>query len=196
MLLAINVKTIRALLLLKMLLLLKENERVKDVSTKRDYKEAAEATDVNTLLEKEVRKCYAAKQVKDALKRKNGLITEHTLDLFISLRVFVWQENQRWKGSFQLLSKQGHTCIVACPRLTEFRSTLIKPYYFEVEKLLEELQKYDLSIPTVLDEEEGDSYVLFIKDSEVFITDKERRDYKLLVKLRAERIIKSFGAPF
>ncbi|EKD13457.1 hypothetical protein MBM_08175 [Drepanopeziza brunnea f. sp. 'multigermtubi' MB_m1] len=70
---------------------------------------------------KEVRKCYAAKQVKDALKKKNGPITEHTLDLLISSR------------------------------------------------------KYDLNISTVPDEKEGDSYVLFTKDSEVLITDKERR---------------------
>ncbi|EKD16960.1 hypothetical protein MBM_04537 [Drepanopeziza brunnea f. sp. 'multigermtubi' MB_m1] len=52
------------------------------------------------------------------------------------------------------------------------------------------------AIPTVPDEEEDDSYVLFTKDSEVLIIDKERRDYKLLAKLRAERIIKSPGALF
>ncbi|EKD18828.1 hypothetical protein MBM_03070 [Drepanopeziza brunnea f. sp. 'multigermtubi' MB_m1] len=91
---------------------------------------------------REVRKCYAARQVRDALKRRNSPITEHTLDLFIGLR------------------------------------------------------KYDLSISIVLDEEEGDSYVLFTKDSEVLITDKERRDYELLAKLRAEGIIKSLGALF
>ncbi|EKD20953.1 hypothetical protein MBM_00066 [Drepanopeziza brunnea f. sp. 'multigermtubi' MB_m1] len=88
---------------------------------------------------------------------------------------------------------------MACPRLTEFRSTSVKPYYSEVEKLPEELQvpkKYDLSISTVLDEEEGDSYVLFTKDFEVLITDKERRDHELLAKLRAEGIIKSPGALF
>ncbi|EKD20888.1 polyprotein [Drepanopeziza brunnea f. sp. 'multigermtubi' MB_m1] len=56
--------------------------------------------------------------------------------------------------------------------------------------------KYDLSISTVLDEEEGDSYVLFTKDFKVLITDKERRDYELLAKLRAEGIIKSPGASF
>ncbi|EKD20948.1 hypothetical protein MBM_00061 [Drepanopeziza brunnea f. sp. 'multigermtubi' MB_m1] len=91
---------------------------------------------------REVRKCYAARQVKDALKKRNGPITEHTLDLLISLR------------------------------------------------------KYDLSISTVLDEKESDSYVLFIKDSEVLITDKERRDHELSAKLRAEGIIKSPEALF
>ncbi|EKD14697.1 hypothetical protein MBM_06908 [Drepanopeziza brunnea f. sp. 'multigermtubi' MB_m1] len=95
---------------------------------------------------REVRKCYAAKQVKDALKKRNGPITEHTLDLSIGLRVLVWRENQ--------------------------------------------------SIPTVLDEKEGDSYVLFTKDSEVLITDKERRDHELSAKLRAEGIIKSPEALF
>ncbi|EKD16462.1 polyprotein [Drepanopeziza brunnea f. sp. 'multigermtubi' MB_m1] len=141
----------------------------------------------NGLAMKEVRKCHAAKQVKDALKRRNGPITEHTLDLLISSRVLVWRENQG--------------------------STLVKPYYSEVEKLPEELQvpevkveeeveekipyqKYDLNIPTVPDEKKSDSYVLFTKDSEVLITDKKRRDHKLLAKLRAERIIKSLGAPF
>ncbi|EKD21678.1 hypothetical protein MBM_00791 [Drepanopeziza brunnea f. sp. 'multigermtubi' MB_m1] len=91
---------------------------------------------------KEVRKCHAAKQVKDALKKKNRPITEHTLDLPISSR------------------------------------------------------KYNLSIPTVPDEKEGDSYVLFTKDSEVLVTDKERRDHKLSAKLRAEGIIKSLKALF
>ncbi|EKD12201.1 hypothetical protein MBM_09636 [Drepanopeziza brunnea f. sp. 'multigermtubi' MB_m1] len=44
---------------------------------------------------KEVRKCYVAKQVKDALKKKNGPITEHILNLSISSRVLVWRENQK-----------------------------------------------------------------------------------------------------
>ncbi|EKD21592.1 hypothetical protein MBM_00705 [Drepanopeziza brunnea f. sp. 'multigermtubi' MB_m1] len=44
------------------------------------------ATAINKAI-KEVRKCHAAKQVKDALKKKNGLITKHTLDLLISSRV-------------------------------------------------------------------------------------------------------------
>ncbi|EKD18830.1 hypothetical protein MBM_03072 [Drepanopeziza brunnea f. sp. 'multigermtubi' MB_m1] len=215
---------------------------------------------------KEVRKCHAAKQVKDALKKKNGPITKHTLNLPIGSRVLVWRENQGWKGPFQLLGKQGHTCTVACPRPTEFKSTSVKPYYSKVEKLPEELQvpeveveeevkedqsegekelelrnspkpqkslnpprspnprssprsannppqlvnsqkstipivqipyqKYDPSIPTVLDEEEDDSYVLFTKDSEVLVTDKERRDHELSAKLRAEGVIKSPRAPF
>ncbi|EKD14167.1 polyprotein [Drepanopeziza brunnea f. sp. 'multigermtubi' MB_m1] len=215
---------------------------------------------------REVRKCHAAKQVKDALKRRNGPITEHTLDLPIGSRVLVWRENQGWKGPFQLLGRQGHTCTMACPRPTEFKSTSVKPYYSKVEKLPKELQvpeveveeeveedqsesekelelrnspkpqkslnppkspnprssprsansppqlvnsqkstipmvqipyqKYDPSIPTVLDEEEDDSYVLFTKDSEVLVTDKERRDHELSAKLRAEGVIKSPRAPF
>ncbi|EKD14469.1 hypothetical protein MBM_07190 [Drepanopeziza brunnea f. sp. 'multigermtubi' MB_m1] len=43
---------------------------------------------------KEVRKCYAAKQVKDALKKRNSPITEHTLDLLIGLRVLLPEELQ------------------------------------------------------------------------------------------------------
>ncbi|EKD15136.1 hypothetical protein MBM_06897 [Drepanopeziza brunnea f. sp. 'multigermtubi' MB_m1] len=81
-------------------------------------------------------------------------------------------------------------CYAAKQLLKELQVLKIK-----AEKEVEE-KKYDLNISTVLDEKESDSYVLFTKDSEVLITDKERRDYKLLAKLRVKRIIKSFEAPF
>ncbi|EKD21300.1 polyprotein [Drepanopeziza brunnea f. sp. 'multigermtubi' MB_m1] len=155
---------------------------------------------------KEVRKCYAARQVKDALKRRNGPITEHTLDLPIGSRVLLLEELQVPEVEVEEDQSEGEKELEIRnslkpqhspnpPRSLNPRSSP-KSANSPPNPQLIPYQKYDLSIPTVLDEEEGDSYVLFTKDSEVLITDKERRDYELLAKLRAEGIIKSLEALF
>ncbi|EKD15127.1 polyprotein [Drepanopeziza brunnea f. sp. 'multigermtubi' MB_m1] len=160
---------------------------------------------LNGLAMREVRKCYAARQVKDALKKRNGPITEHTLDFLIGsrlpeelqvLKVKVEEDQSEGDESEKELElrnslKPQHS--LNPPRSLNLRSS---PRLANDPLQLILYQKYDLSIPTVPDEEEGDSYVLFTKDFEVLVTDKERRDHELLAKLRAEGIIKSLGALF
>ncbi|EKD14183.1 polyprotein [Drepanopeziza brunnea f. sp. 'multigermtubi' MB_m1] len=151
---------------------------------------------------REVRKCHAARQVKDALKRRNGPITEHTLDLPIGSRLpeelqvleveveeEVEEDQSEGEKELELRNSPKPQKSLNPPRSLNLRSS---PRSANSPPQL----KYDPSIPTVLDKEEDDSYVLFTKDSEVLVTDKERRDHELSAKLRAEGVIKSPGAPF
>ena len=81
---------------------------------------------------KEVRRLYAQRQVNDALAMRNGPNTKPTLDLPINSDVRVWREKGGWKGPYKLLATNGETCIVAMPHgPTNFRSTVVKPYYTE-----------------------------------------------------------------
>ncbi len=81
---------------------------------------------------KEVRRLYAQRQVSDALAMRNGPNTKPTLDLPINSDVRVWREKGGWKGPYKLLATNGETCTVAMPHgPTNFRSTVVKPYYTE-----------------------------------------------------------------
>ncbi|KAI0991166.1 hypothetical protein K3495_g17021, partial [Podosphaera aphanis] len=63
----------------------------------------------------EVRRCYAARQVNDALRMRNGpdLLDLHTLPL--DSEVLVWRENNKWTGPFRLLAIDGQSCSVELP---------------------------------------------------------------------------------
>jgi hypothetical protein len=42
----------------------------------------------------------------------------------------VWRKNKRWKGLYKLLATNKETCTIDIQHsLTNFRSTVIKPYY-------------------------------------------------------------------
>src|SRR3981189_1291086 len=91
---------------------------------------------------KEVRRLYAQRQVSAALAMRNGPNTKPTLDLPINSDVRVWREKGGWKGPYKLLATNGETCTVAMPHgPTNFRSTVVKPYY--TEEALEDEQQRD-----------------------------------------------------
>jgi len=79
---------------------------------------------------KEVRRLYATRQVNDALGMRNGPNTSTTLDLPLQSEVRVWREKGGWSGPHQLIAIDGQTCTIQMPHgPTQFRSTVIKPYY-------------------------------------------------------------------
>jgi hypothetical protein len=81
---------------------------------------------------KEVRQLYAKRQVSDALAIRNGLNTMATVDLPLQSDVCVWRENKGWKGLYKLLATNGETCTIDMQHgPTNFRSTVVKPYYTE-----------------------------------------------------------------
>lgn len=81
---------------------------------------------------KEVRRLYAERQVKDALRMRNGPNTTPTLDLPLQSDVRVWREKEGWTGPYKLLATQGETCTIDMPRgPVNFRSTVVKPYFIE-----------------------------------------------------------------
>jgi len=83
---------------------------------------------------REVHRLHAERQVKDALAMRNGPNTKPTLDLPLQSDVLVWREKDKWTGPFKLLAIEGETCTIDMPRApAKFRSTVVKPYYQEVQ---------------------------------------------------------------
>jgi hypothetical protein len=79
---------------------------------------------------KEVRRLYAERQVNNALAIRNGPNTKPVLTLPLQSDVRVWREKDGWNRPHKLLATDGQTCTIQMPyRPTNFRSTVVKPYY-------------------------------------------------------------------
>jgi len=66
---------------------------------------------------------------------RNELYMKPTLDLPIQSNVWVWREKGGWIGPYKLLTTNGETCTVEMPSgLTNFRSTVVKPYYIKEDQ--------------------------------------------------------------
>lgn len=83
---------------------------------------------------REVRRLHAERSVTDALAARNGPDITATLSLPINSKVRVWREKKGWMGPYVLLGTTGERCTVDMPYgATEFRSTVVKPYYVDEE---------------------------------------------------------------
>ena len=61
---------------------------------------------------------------------RNGPNTLTTLNLPLQSEVRVWREKRGWRGPYKLIAIDGQTCTIQMPYgPTQFRSTVIKPYY-------------------------------------------------------------------
>ena len=65
---------------------------------------------------------------------RNGPNTTSTLSLPILSEVRVWREKDGWNGPYKLLAINGEKCTIDMPHgPTNFRSTVVKPYYAKEE---------------------------------------------------------------
>ncbi|KHJ35816.1 hypothetical protein EV44_g3960 [Erysiphe necator] len=86
----------------------------------------------------EIKKINCKHLVNNALNQRNGLRTEDIHDLSLNSEVLVWREAKvgkagRWDGPFKLISIENETCKLApLSGPTDFRSTLVKPYYRDI----------------------------------------------------------------
>jgi hypothetical protein len=79
---------------------------------------------------KKIRRLHAERQIQDALTMRNGLNTKATLNLPLQSDMRVWRKKDKWTGLFKFLITDNETCTIDIPhRPTNFRSTVIKPYY-------------------------------------------------------------------
>ncbi len=63
---------------------------------------------------------------------KNGLSINLTLDLPILSNVRIQYKKGGWTGPYKLLSTSGETCTIdMLSGATNFRSTIVKPYYVD-----------------------------------------------------------------
>ncbi|KAI0993887.1 hypothetical protein K3495_g14297, partial [Podosphaera aphanis] len=82
----------------------------------------------------EVGKLRAKQQVKAALNQRNGPNVDHIHSLPIGSQVLVWREKGGWDGPYTLLAINNETCkIQLANHISEFRTTVVKPYLEEIE---------------------------------------------------------------
>lgn len=102
---------------------------------------------------KEVQRLRATRQVNDALRTRNGPDVLPTLTLPIQSDVRVWREKVGWTGPFTLLAIDGHNCTIEMPYgPTQFRSTVVRPYYRDGELESNPIASSTLEQPLVLSE--------------------------------------------
>jgi len=81
---------------------------------------------------KEIRRLHAERQVQEALAMRNGPDTSQVLDLPLQSLVRVWRERKGWKGPYRLMATNGETYTIEMPYgPTDFRTTVVKPFYTE-----------------------------------------------------------------
>jgi hypothetical protein len=67
---------------------------------------------------------------------RNGLNTISILSLLILLKVHVWRKKDSWNRLYKLLVINSKKYTINIPyRLTNFQSTVVKPYYIKEEIL-------------------------------------------------------------
>ncbi|KAI1002436.1 hypothetical protein K3495_g5766 [Podosphaera aphanis] len=105
---------------------------------------------------KEVKHIHAKRQVKDARRMRNGPNVGKILQLSLNENVLVWREKDSWTGPFKILAIDGDTCTVDLPHgLTNFRSTVVKPYYTDdYAEIPTDKNSHSDSEPIDLDEDE------------------------------------------
>ncbi|KAI0994393.1 hypothetical protein K3495_g13789 [Podosphaera aphanis] len=160
---------------------------------------------------KSLRKAQAKRQINDAINARNGPSVNEIQSLPLQSEVRVWREKDGWQGPFKIIATDRHNVTVDMVNgPVTFRSTVVKPYYRDPDTSFG---------PPPLDQDEDDSIVTNVHPAppalqprrrgrpvgaknkpkspvDAFITKKEKSAYEFSLKLRAEGIITSPGAPF
>jgi len=72
----------------------------------------------------------------------------------------VWREKGGWSGPHKLIAIDGQTCTIQMPHgPTQFRSTVVKPYYSEEEPVQEVLEE-NHDQPALEGESDSDTIVV------------------------------------
>jgi hypothetical protein len=142
------------------------------------------------------------------LRIRNGPDVMDILQLPLQSNVLVWREKDGWTGPFKLLSIDGHNCVIEMPYgPTNFRSTVVKPYYIDtdisgIEPITvqePDLQSSDIEIDITPQKKrrgrpKGSKNKVY--SNEQFLTSKEKGDLEYSLKLRQEGVITESGNPF
>jgi hypothetical protein len=135
-----------------------------------------------------------------AINTRNGPNTHEVLSLPLRSEVMVWRENKGWSGPYEIKGIDGYTITVDMVNgPTQFRATHVKPYYRS-----NEIVQPDSDDPPEPPRPEpaqprkrGRPRKNAVRSSpRQFLTQKERDNYDLAVKLRQDNIITTPGAPY
>lgn len=166
---------------------------------------------------KALRKAQAERQINDALNTRNGPSTEEVLALPLQSEVCVWREKEGWQGPYKVIATDGHNVTVDTVNgPVTFRSTVVKPYYRDPDNSFnpppsDQVEDEDSVVIAATPEAQPDNPPSLYprrrgrprgsknkprQYTTAYVTKKEASAYELAVKLRAEGIITTPGAPF
>jgi hypothetical protein len=162
---------------------------------------------------KEIRHLYAKRQINDALAMRNGPNTEPLLSLPLQSDIRVWREKDGWDGPYKLLAMDGQTCTIQMPYgPANFRSTVVKPYCAEemnktaydtlsdititINHPEEDTNKVDHLAKRGRGRPKGSKNKQYLTALDSFLSNKEKGDLELSLKLRRDGIITDPGLPF
>ena len=175
---------------------------------------------------KALRKLMAQRQTSDAINTRNGPNGGEVLDLPLQSEVRVWRENKGWQGPFKMIAIDGHDVTLDLPNgPVKFRSTLVRPYHRGDDDPLvpdmeddsesnEELTITPDTPATTIEPQprrrgrprgSKNKQVFYIHPSyaiitrtfiQSFLSQKEKDNLELSLKLRKDGVITAPGEPF
>ncbi|KAM4062355.1 reverse transcriptase (RNA-dependent DNA polymerase) [Hirsutella rhossiliensis] len=147
---------------------------------------------------KTLRQLSAERQVKDALRTRNGPSTADVLSLPLQSEVRVWREKDGWQGPFKIASIDGHNVTIDTVNGPQvFRSTHVQPYLRRRRNPARpDPGTPQERTPTGSKNKPKDLIMMTAPPGQSFLTQKEEDAYALSIKLRNEGIITAPGAPF
>jgi hypothetical protein len=153
-----------------------------------------------------LRKYYAEKQVSGALNARNGPDTTDVLNAPLQSEMLVWREKEGWQGPYKLLAVDGHDVTLDLPNgPIKFRSTMVKKYFRDDSgDLLPEFSKDTIVVSPTPPEQETPPRRTRGRPpgsrnkpkTTTFLTQKEKDNYELALKLRRDGVITTPGEPF
>ena len=174
----------------------------------------------------EVRKLRATRQVAEGLSMRNGPNILETIQLPLQSEVKVWRENIGWTGPYILLARSNDdvTCTVDVNgKATNFRTVSVKPYYRNESTIIPDPLNIDdpITEPQSHEPDNDDYEEPLQKETEkrkrgrprgsknipkqiaientpytTWMSEKEKHDAALALRLRREGKITTPGKPF
>lgn len=150
-------------------------------------------------------------EINRAINHRNGPSSYGVLSLPLRSEVLAWREKQGWDGPYEIQSIEGTNIIVDMPNgPAQFRCTQIKPYYraAETEDNKKEAEDIDdVQVPAaepVMRRKRGRprkaaqyfTFTSIMQTGIVFLSQKEKQDFTLAIKLRNDGVINTPGLPF
>jgi hypothetical protein len=144
---------------------------------------------------KMLRQIQAERDVNHAKNSRNGPVQHANFPL--QSEVLVWREKGGWKGPYKVQSVQERNVTVDINGPTTFRATQVKPYFREEVPSTPPYEKADVQPRPPQPIRRMVHVEIPVKPrTDVFLTEKEQKDFVLAVELRQKGVITTPGNPF
>jgi hypothetical protein len=146
---------------------------------------------------KMLRKIRAEVEINRAINTRNGPDLHEVLSLPLGAEVMIWRENKGWTGPHELKAKDEHNLTIETVNgPATFRATQAKAYH-RAETQPDEVQDEIVVRPEPEQpRRRGRPRKTTARYFQVFLTQKEKDNFELALKLRADNVINVPGGPF